>query len=100
MKLLAAMLVALVLSAGISQVQGDGGKAPVTTTVMTVKGMMCASCMKSVEKALYKLDGVNEVKVDMKKDRVEVTYDGKKATPRQMVESLEKAGFRAQLPAR
>jgi len=100
MKLLAAMLVALVLSVGILQVQGDDGKSAVTTTVMTVRGMMCASCMKNVEKALSRLDGVKEVKVDMKNDRVEVTYDGKKVTPRQMVESLEKAGFRAQLPAR
>ncbi len=99
MKLFAILLAVLVVATGVPQVQGDDGKTAVTTTVMTVRGMMCASCMKSVEKALYNLDGVNEVKVDMKKDRVEVTYDSKKVTPRQMVESLEKAGFRAQLPA-
>lgn len=98
MRLIVAVVLALVIFAGIPPVQGDEGKTGLTSVTLTVHGMMCSSCQKSVEKALFKMEGVTDVKVDMKKNLVEVRYDGKKATPRQMVEALEKAGFRSKLP--
>lgn len=98
MKFIAAMFVVLMLCVGVPRVQGEEMKKGQTAVTLTVRGMMCASCQKSVENALSKLEGVTGVKVDMKKNLVGVTYDAQKVTPRQMVEVIEKAGFRAQLP--
>ena len=98
MRLIVAIVFSLVIFAGIPRVQGEERNAGQTSVALTVHGMMCSSCQKSVEKALFKLEGITDVRVDMKKNLVEVRYDGKKVTPRQMVEALEKAGFRSKLP--
>jgi len=98
MRLIVTVVLALVIFAGIPRVQGEERNAGHSSVALTVHGMMCSSCQKSVEKALFKLEGVADVRVDIKKNLVEVRYDGKKATPRQMVEALEKAGFRSKLP--
>ncbi len=46
-------------------------------TVLRVKGMSCNHCVMSVTKALSKLDGVLNVKVDLQKG--EVSFDNTKA---------------------
>jgi len=66
--------------------------------VLTIKGMMCASCGQEVEKVLKKVVGVGAVQVDVVHDRATVTYDERKVTPRQMVEAIRKAGYDASLP--
>ena len=98
MRLITAGVIALVIFVGIPLAQGEEGKAGQTSVTLTVHGIMCSSCQKNVEKTLFKLEGVADVKVDMKKNLVEVRYDGRKVTPRQMTEALEKAGFRSKLP--
>ena len=62
--------------------------------------VICSSCTGSVEQALRKLDGVVEVKADIRKDAVLVKYNEKKVTPRKMLEALRKAGYPARLPVR
>ena len=98
------MVLRLLLALGLlflpsALVAADG--APATKeTLLAVRGMICASCSGSVEQALRKLDGVVEVKVDMRKDAVLVRYDEKKVTQRKMLEALVRAGYPARLPAR
>ena len=67
--------------------------------VITIKGMMCASCGKEVEKSLKKVTGVVGVTVDVPNDRVTVTYEELKTTPRQLAEAIRKAGYEVILPA-
>ena len=77
---------------------GEAGRG-MQETVIAVKGMVCSSCSNAVEQAVKRLDGIGEVRVDLKKDLVRVTYDPTKVTPRQMVETIRKAGYEARLPA-
>ncbi len=46
-------------------------------TVLRVRGMSCNHCVMSVKKALSKLDGVLNVKVDLQKG--EVSFDNTKS---------------------
>jgi len=55
-------------------------------TVLKVKGMSCNHCVMSVTKALSKLDGVLNVKVDLQKG--EVSFDNTKTLG---LEKVEKA---------
>lgn len=73
---------------------GDG-KQVFQETAIAVSGMFCSSCAAAVEKALKSLNGVTEARADVKSDQVRVRYDGKKVTPRQMVETIRKAGYQA-----
>ncbi|KAF0218858.1 MAG: ActP [Geobacteraceae bacterium] len=69
-------------------------------TTITVRGMVCSSCADVVEKALRKLDGVAQAKVELKNDRVGVRYDEKRVTPRQMVEAIRQSGYEARWPGK
>ncbi len=40
-----------------------------------VEGMHCASCAKSIETALSKIDGIKQVSVNLASDKVTLTYD-------------------------
>jgi copper chaperone CopZ len=67
--------------------------------VISIKGMMCASCGQEIEKTLKKVGGVGAVRVDVPNDRATVFYDERKVTPRQLAEAVRKAGYEAILPA-
>ena len=88
-----AALVLTLLFAGIGHGAGRQEQKSVT---MTVRGMMCSSCAGHVERTLKGLPGVVRVAVDLRTDRVEVGYREGRVTPRQMVEALARAGYRAQ----
>ena len=61
-------------------------------TVLRVKGMSCNHCVMSVTKALSKLDGVLNVKVDLQKE--EVSFDNTKVLGLEKVENaIADAGF-------
>jgi copper chaperone len=61
-------------------------------TVLKVKGMSCNHCVMSVTKALSKLDGVLNVKVDLQKG--EVSFDNTKVLGLEKIENaIADAGF-------
>jgi copper ion binding protein len=61
-------------------------------SVLKVKGMSCQHCVMSITKALTKLEGVQNVKVDLQKG--EVQYDNTKGiTPDRIVKTVEDAGY-------
>ncbi len=61
-------------------------------SVLKVKGMSCQHCVMSVTKALNKLDGIQNVKVDLQKG--EVSYDNTKTVAHETIEkAIESAGF-------
>jgi Cu+-exporting ATPase len=73
----------------------------ISTIPLTVKGMVCGQCERPVKRALKRLDGVTGVK--LKRDRakregdVVVTYDPSKVTPEQVIDAVNKTGFKAEL---
>ena len=72
---------------------------PGTQVVLPVKGMTCSSCAVSVKWALNGVEGIRDVKVDVGKGEVAVTYADDAVTLDQMIEAINKTGFVASKPA-
>lgn len=60
---------------------------------LPVTGMTCASCVRRIEKALAKVDGVQDASVNLATERAKVTYDADAVTLDQMKAAVEKAGY-------
>ncbi len=72
-------------------------QAAVRTVTLAVDGMTCASCSLTVRAAAGKLDGVQEVKVDVDAGRAVVTYDPAKGAPEQVAARISEAGYPARV---
>lgn len=69
----------------------------VSTVTLNVEGMTCASCSVAVRSALEKLDGVRRVRVSIEEKQAVVDYQVAKVTPQQMIEAVNRLGYRASL---
>ncbi len=58
-----------------------------------VTGMTCASCVRRIEKALSRVEGVREASVNLATEKARVAYDPGTATPDQLQKAVEKAGY-------
>ncbi len=64
-----------------------------TSATITVKGMTCDGCVRSVTKALKGVDGVQEANVDLQGQKATVTFDDSKTTVDTLKEAVEDAGY-------
>ena len=62
---------------------------------LRVSGMSCGNCVNHVTKALNKVPGVTEQRVDLKSGKVELNYDPGQSTPQAIAEAVGKAGYPA-----
>lgn len=62
---------------------------------LTIEGMNCASCAVNVEKAAKKVDGIAFAGVNLATGRLTVKYDEKQASLTQIMEAVDKAGYKA-----
>lgn len=62
-----------------------------------VRGMTCASCSARVERAARSVAGVDEVVVNLLKNRMEVNFDGSPECVAAISAAIEKAGYSASL---
>lgn len=60
-----------------------------------VNGMTCASCVAHVERAVKKLDGVDDVVVNLASSNMNVKYDKKKLSAKEIEDAVKKAGYEA-----
>lgn len=60
-----------------------------------VEGMTCAACENAVTRAVAKLDGVEEVRVSLMTNAMDVAYDGQKVNARQIEKAVQDAGYDA-----
>ncbi len=58
-----------------------------------VSGMTCASCVRRIEKALSKVEGVQEASVNLATEKARVVFDPAKAGPDELRKAVEKAGY-------
>jgi Cu+-exporting ATPase len=58
-----------------------------------VTGMTCASCVRRIEKALSKVEGVQEASVNLATERARVVYDPARASLAQLEAAVTKAGY-------
>jgi mercuric ion binding protein len=67
--------------------------ASVQTITLDVQNMTCSTCKITVRKALEKVPGVTEAKVDFEKKTVTVGFDPDRTNPAALTKATAEAGF-------
>ncbi|HEX6870703.1 MAG TPA: heavy metal translocating P-type ATPase [Micromonosporaceae bacterium] len=65
------------------------------TCTLDIGGMTCASCVRRIEKALLKLDGVTDARVNLATEVASVTFAPDLIQVEQLTQAVTKAGYRA-----
>jgi Cu2+-exporting ATPase len=65
------------------------------TVSLVVENMHCGACITTVERALCRISGVGEARVDLSARRVSVTYDTAAIGTQALIDALEREGYRA-----
>lgn len=60
---------------------------------MTVKGMTCANCARSVERKLASTPGVTKATVDLKAEQAHVEYDTDLVKPEVLTNAVRQLGY-------
>lgn len=78
-------------------VERAGYKAVVEAVNKTFKieGMTCASCVRAVERATRKIDGVVESNVNLATENMNITYEPSKVRVSDIKKAVEAAGYKA-----
>ncbi|WP_026884661.1 heavy metal translocating P-type ATPase [Clostridium akagii] len=66
-----------------------------TTRMLRIEGMTCASCVKAVERATKKLDGITEANVNLATEKLKVSFEPSKVRISDIKKAIEKAGYKA-----
>jgi Cu2+-exporting ATPase/Cu+-exporting ATPase len=64
-----------------------------------IKGMHCASCANTIEKAFRKTDGVESVEVNYGTETAKIKMDESKVTPQHLSSKIEKLGYSITIPS-
>jgi P-type Cu+ transporter len=64
-----------------------------TTITFSVGGMTCAACVRRVENAISKVDGILKVAVNLATNKATITYDPKKVKIEDIKDVVAKAGY-------
>jgi Cu+-exporting ATPase len=63
--------------------------------MLPISGMTCASCSNAVQRAIGKLDGIQEVNVNFATEKAKVVYDSSKTRISEIKDAVSKAGYKA-----
>src|SRR5215203_4391757 len=77
----------------IGAIRDAGYGADVRERTFSVTGMTCASCVGRVERALEKVPGVLEARVNLANERATVEYLAGEVEPRDLKKAIEGAGY-------
>ncbi len=87
-KALSGIILTVLVFRGISKNKGREVKG--MGKIFKVPDMTCQHCVKTLEEALKKLDGVKDVRISLKKKEVEVEGEVSEA---EIISAIEKAGY-------
>ena len=85
----------LVLSVALALLPFMALAAVLQTITLDVKNMTCSMCPITVRKALEKVNGVTQVKVDLDTRTATVTFDPDKADVAALIKATTNAGYPA-----
>ncbi len=74
---------------------GCGGNSNLQTEVISAKTMVCGTCEKNIEKALYTVEGVKSVKVALKEKNVTVQFVPAQTNLQTIERAITDAGYDA-----
>ena len=63
--------------------------------VIRIEGMHCHKCEKTIQQAIKRLVGVNEVEVDFPTSQASVLFDPAKVTVADLMHAVTQAGYQA-----
>ncbi|MBI2012022.1 copper-translocating P-type ATPase [Candidatus Daviesbacteria bacterium] len=63
----------------------------------SVQGMHCASCVRLIERALSRTNGISEANVNLATNKATITYDPKSVNDEQIESSVSNIGYKALL---
>ena len=86
-------LVSLVAAAAAAISKTSPAQAAMQTVTLAVPSMDCPVCPITIKKALTKVPGVTDTKVDFDKREAVVTFDEAKATVQQLTQATGNAGY-------
>lgn len=66
--------------------------------ILNVEGMHCAACSAAVERALSRIDGVENASVNLTANNALINFDDQKTTVEAMITAINNAGFTGSLP--
>jgi len=61
--------------------------------ILPIKGMTCANCVSTIERNLIKLDGVEDVAVNLSSERAAVGFNKTEVQIKDIVEKIKRAGY-------
>ena len=61
--------------------------------ILPIKGMTCANCVATIERNVKKMDGVEDVAVNLSSERVAVGFNKSEVQIRDIVEKIKRAGY-------
>lgn len=65
------------------------------TRILAIEGMTCDNCVKTLTRAIKKVNGIKGVEVDRENARATVTFDTTKTDIAAIHESIERSGYKA-----
>jgi copper chaperone CopZ len=70
------------------------------TRVLGIEGMTCDNCVKTLTKALKRVNGIKDVNVERESARASITFDTTKTDMAAIHEAILKSGYKptAQVP--
>ncbi len=68
-------------------------QTPTKTIELPITGMTCASCVRTVERAIKKQPGVEEVNVNLATEKAQVTYHPADVQRSMLIKTVEDAGY-------
>ncbi len=71
----------------------------IKTVSLPVEGMTCASCVARVEKSVKKLEGVEDVNVNLATEKVSLAFNENKLTIADIKKVVDEAGYNLILPS-
>lgn len=81
--------------AAASRRNGSAPSAQPQRAVLSVKGMVCASCTSAIETALRALHGIHSASVNLLLEKVSVDYDARTLTPEAIAAHINDIGYSA-----
>ncbi|SDV51497.1 mercury resistance system periplasmic binding protein MerP [Chitinasiproducens palmae] len=76
-------------------VAGPAAHAAERVVVLTIPGMICATCPVTIKHALSRLDGVKKTNIDLEGKEAWVTFDDQKASVAALIRATTDAGYPA-----
>lgn len=63
------------------------------TKTVSIKGMHCASCVRLIEKAVGKMEGVSSCNVNLATEKATITYDSEKIDDQKISSAVSSVGY-------